>query len=285
MKILAAREYAGDVVKWIWGAKYKGTPRNGVADAVEAVESFADYPASADLLSRDVVVDVPGRIGGKTHELAPLLASAAASRLSIPHWVDVIERTREAPPMRRMGREERKTHVKGLYRVQKVPGIRAAVKGKRVLVVDDVSTTGATLHEIERVLLKAGAADVVGLVLAKVKKKKGAPVAKKKAKKKAAKKPPATPARKPGVRQVFIVKLPGGRETSPRSRRALALAKAKARRIEKHAAVVIAFAWYRDLAKAGEAVEIVAHVWATTETEARQVVDWASFAGGGRKRR
>lgn len=207
MKILAAREYAGDVVKWIWGAKYKGTPRNGIADAMEAVEGFADYPTPADLMSRDVVVDVPGRIGGKTHELAPLLASAVASRLGIPHWVDLIERTREAPPMRRMGRAERKEHVKGLYRVQKVPGFRKALKGKRVLVVDDVSTTGATLGEIERVLLKAGAADVVGLVLAKVKKKaKGAPVAKKKkAKKKARKKakrkarktrpaPPAPPA-------------------------------------------------------------------------------------------
>lgn len=183
MKILAAREYAGDVVKWVWGAKYKGTPRNGIRDAIEAVESFADYPVPAELGDRDLVIPVPGRIGGKTHALAPRLAEAVASRLDIP-VVNVMGRTRRAPPMRRMGPAERKKNVKGLFAV----AAPETVKGRRVLVVDDVSTTGATLEEMGRVLLKAGAADVVGLVLAKVKKKKGAPVAKKKRKKKAKKK-------------------------------------------------------------------------------------------------
>jgi predicted amidophosphoribosyltransferase len=208
VKILAAREYAGDVVKWVWGAKYKGTPRNGIADAIEAVESFADYPVPIDLVDRDLVIPVPGRIGGKTYELSPRLASAAASRLDLELRV-VLERTREAPPMRHMGPEKRRANVKGLYRVTQP----AVVKGRRILVVDDVSTTGATLEEIERVLLKAGAADVVGLVLAKVKKKpkkERAPVAKKKAKKKARPKAPpkAPPAKGPaGVVSLFRVDL------------------------------------------------------------------------------
>ena len=54
--------------------------------------------------------------------------------------------------MRRMGREERLQHVKGLYRVDHP----SKVKGKRVLVVDDVSTTGATEPIVDRARVKLG---------------------------------------------------------------------------------------------------------------------------------
>ncbi len=57
-----------------------------------------------------------------------------------------------------------------LRRVQLVESMYAAARarGKRVLVVDDVSTTGATLHEAQRALSEAGAQQIHSLVLARV---------------------------------------------------------------------------------------------------------------------
>jgi predicted amidophosphoribosyltransferase len=191
MRILAARPYRDGASKMVWGAKYSGKPRDGFLDAEEAIRDFVQYlPALGDV---DLVTPVPGRIGGKTHELAPRLAVIVADTLGVLIG-NLLERTRKAPPMRRMGREERARHVAGLYRLKR----GAAVKGKRILVVDDVSTTGATLRECRRVLLDAGAKSVVGLVLAKVTKKKGgAPVPPKVKKKRAKKKPKTATAPKP----------------------------------------------------------------------------------------
>lgn len=60
----------------------------------------------------------------------------------------------------RLGKEERKTNLVGAYK------INADVKGKRVLVVDDVKTTGATLNECAKILKRGGAVSVVGLTVA-----------------------------------------------------------------------------------------------------------------------
>lgn len=57
--------------------------------------------------------------------------------------------------------EERRANVLGVYEVVQ------PVYGKRILLVDDILTTGATLHECVRVLNEAGAAEVLCLTLAR----------------------------------------------------------------------------------------------------------------------
>jgi predicted amidophosphoribosyltransferase len=62
-----------------------------------------------------------------------------------------------------MGRAERIANVRGAFRVARPERIR----GRSVVLVDDVFTTGSTLGECARVLREAGAADVRALTLAR----------------------------------------------------------------------------------------------------------------------
>ena len=71
---------------------------------------------------------------------------------------------RDTPPQTGLRRGERVKNVRGAFGVSD-PG---PVKGKRVLLIDDIYTTGATVKECARVLKKAGAEFVDVLTLARV---------------------------------------------------------------------------------------------------------------------
>ena len=65
-----------------------------------------------------------------------------------------------------MTRPQRMANVQGAFQV--VPELAAAVAGRRMLLVDDVLTTGSTLNAAARALLRAGAQGVDVLVFARV---------------------------------------------------------------------------------------------------------------------
>ena len=79
--------------------------------------------------------------------------------------VDAIVKTKETEPQEQLGKAERKTNLVYAY------DCVSDVKGKRVLVIDDVKTTGATLNECGRVLKKAGATCVIGITIASAREK------------------------------------------------------------------------------------------------------------------
>lgn len=74
--------------------------------------------------------------------------------------VEAIVKVKETEPQEQLSKTERKTNLVGAYEVN------AQVKGKRVLVIDDVKTTGATLNECAKVLKRAGATTVIALTVA-----------------------------------------------------------------------------------------------------------------------
>jgi len=74
-----------------------------------------------------------------------------------------LRRVRPTPPQTELSRSERFKNVAGAFDLR----MAGAVKGKRVLLVDDVCTTGATLRECGRVLRDGGALEVKGMVLAR----------------------------------------------------------------------------------------------------------------------
>ena len=83
---------------------------------------------------------------------------------NIPILTDVLIRTSVTVPQTGLGRGQRLKNVKGAFSVQSPE----KVYGKKVLVVDDVYTTGATVNECARILLKFGAECVDVLTLARV---------------------------------------------------------------------------------------------------------------------
>ena len=75
---------------------------------------------------------------------------------------DILIRTRSAQPQAEIkNRFERIKNAEGIFSVKKSP------TQKIIILIDDVSTTGATLDNAARVLKKAGAKEVVGIVFAR----------------------------------------------------------------------------------------------------------------------
>ncbi len=91
---------------------------------------------------------------------AELIARAALKLSSAPNRLQlcagVLERKRETPSQTGLTRHQRRENVRGAFGVSQLE----AVKGREVLIVDDVYTTGATVSECARVLRRAGATKV-----------------------------------------------------------------------------------------------------------------------------
>jgi|SRR5665213_2467895 len=116
--------------------------------------------------SADAVVPVPldrGRFKERGYNQAELIAKPLARLLGIPFRSYLLVRTRPRPDHLRLTRRERWETVRGAYASNE----RAPVDNLRVLLVDDVFTTGATLDACSRALKGAGAARVVGLTVAR----------------------------------------------------------------------------------------------------------------------
>src|SRR3954469_10491784 len=87
------------------------------------------------------------------------IAHPLAAGLGLP-CVQALARRRATPPQSLLGREERLANLRKAFRVPRPDRVR----GRHVLLVDDVATTGATLHAAAAALKKAGAAAVTALV-------------------------------------------------------------------------------------------------------------------------
>jgi predicted amidophosphoribosyltransferase len=75
----------------------------------------------------------------------------------------VLLRTKETLPQTQLSEEERRRNVRGAFAVNP----QRSVDGKKVLLVDDVFTSGATVNECSRTLKRAGAEEVTVLTLAR----------------------------------------------------------------------------------------------------------------------
>jgi len=115
----------------------------------------------------DVLVPVPlhpQRRRERGYNQAELIARPLAKRLNLKFQPHFLMRTKPRPPQLLLSRTERWASVRGAYATRE----GAKVDNLRVLLVDDVMTTGATLDACARALKKAGAASVLGLTVARV---------------------------------------------------------------------------------------------------------------------
>lgn len=114
----------------------------------------------------DLIIPIPlhhSRLQSRGFNQAILLGDMFSSRLSIPMLVDGLTRTRKTEPQVELSAEDRRNNVKGAFAVKRTDRI----SGKRVLLMDDVMTTGSTVNECAKVLNKAGAASVVVVTIAR----------------------------------------------------------------------------------------------------------------------
>lgn len=117
----------------------------------------------------DLILPVPlhrWRLLKRRFNQSQLLASALSKKLGVPNNPFILQRVRSTPSQGTLDRKDRQKNVKGAFRV--AAGAEGEIEGKRVLLVDDVLTTGATVGACADVLRKAGAREVGVLVFARV---------------------------------------------------------------------------------------------------------------------
>jgi len=126
--------------------------------------------AGAGLIAdADLIAPVPlhwTRLFARRYNQAALLAGVVGGVSGIPVVQDLLVRRRKTPSQGRMGWGQRRRNVQGAFRVS--PARRDGFQGRRVLLIDDVLTTGATVTACAKTLLKGGAGAVDVLTLARV---------------------------------------------------------------------------------------------------------------------
>ena len=121
------------------------------------------------LADADGLIPVPlhwRRLWTRRFNQSAALAGVISGISSVPMLHDVLKRVRATPQQVGLSREQRADNVQGAFRVP--PERKAEVAGRRLILVDDVLTSGATVDTCARALLRAGAAHVDVLVFARV---------------------------------------------------------------------------------------------------------------------
>lgn len=136
-----------------------------MADYLRAPE-HADEERIIRIDEIDVVCPVPlhpARIRERGFNQAELLARVVCQTLGVPLDPSLLRRVRDTAPQVSLDRRQRAQNVRGAFNVPD----RTAVEGRRMMLIDDLTTTGATLEECGRVLRRAGAASIAALTLAR----------------------------------------------------------------------------------------------------------------------
>lgn len=141
-------------------------------DRTEGAPAFGAWLARAGgelIADCDVVLPVPlhrRRLFARRYNQSALLAQALGRATGLPVLPDSLRRIRNTASQGRLSASARRRNVAGAFRV--APGASERLGGRRVLLVDDVLTTGATVEACARTLKRAGAAGVDVLTLARV---------------------------------------------------------------------------------------------------------------------
>ena len=114
----------------------------------------------------DLVLPVPlyrSKRREREFNQAEVFARMIAEHYSLPLSQENLLRIRDTRTMSGLNQEERRRNVKDAFSVKR----KEEVKNKRILLFDDICTTGATVGECSKVLLTAGAKEVTILTLAR----------------------------------------------------------------------------------------------------------------------
>ncbi len=142
------------------------------SDRTDVAPAFAGMMAQAGselLADADLIVPVPlhrRRLISRQYNQSALLAQALAKITAVVAVPDLLVRTRATPSQGGLGAKARERNVAGAFAIRQSRS--AQLTESRVLLVDDVLTTGATVSACTKVLLRGGARAVDVLTLARV---------------------------------------------------------------------------------------------------------------------
>ena len=142
-------------------------------DRTHALSVFTPWllRAGGDILPHvDLIVPVPlhyWRLVARRYNQAALLAQDLGRHACVPVCVDALRRRRNTRSQGHLSPQDRAHNVSGAFDI--TPKRAALLQGKRIALIDDVYTTGATVRECTKILLENGVSSVHILTIAKVK--------------------------------------------------------------------------------------------------------------------
>lgn len=162
-KVRALGRYEGSLATIIHQFKYRR--RFAMVNLFEFLLEHC-APHDVDFSEYDCLIPVPlhvAKLRQRGFNQSVLWARLLSRRCRVPLKRTVLKRTTATAAQVGLRRKERERNVKGAFAVSRAE----EVKGKTVLLLDDVITTGATMRECARVLKYAGAFRVDGFVIAR----------------------------------------------------------------------------------------------------------------------
>jgi ComF family protein len=168
-RCLAPFDYGFPLAHLVQGLKYRGELATGRVLGTLLGERIAALGVQSDV---DVVLPVPLhplRHGDRGFNQSAEIGRWVGRRLGLRLDPQLALRRRDTPPQVGLTVEQRRRNLAGAFAA--APGVR----GLRVAVLDDVTTTGRTLHELAGALLEAGAAAVDGWCVARADRRGASP--------------------------------------------------------------------------------------------------------------
>ncbi len=164
LKIWSVKAYTGHVQKCIKRLKY-----NGEKTLLPLIESLLkNYMANEKIEEENIDIIIPVPMHPRRRMIrgfnqTELISYRTATLLDLPIESRILLKIKNTTPQMKLSRKKRIANLDGSFAVVN----HLAITDKRILLIDDITTTGATLAECAKELIKGGAKDVFALSIAR----------------------------------------------------------------------------------------------------------------------
>ena len=150
LPLFAFGNYCNPLNEIVIQFKFHGitSPATILADLIN--QQFGERIASLNATALVPIPLFPSRENSRGYNQAVLLAEQLSVRLALPVRGDIIFRIRKRKPQAKLNLRQRATNIKGVFSV-----VEPSEKQRRVILVDDVVTSGATVREATKILTEA----------------------------------------------------------------------------------------------------------------------------------
>lgn len=152
-KFMSPLPYTGNVRHAMQRFKFEGKRYLGYTFARIALDRLREFPWTGEI---DCIACVPMGKRARLYNQCAVIAAHISDELGLPFDEFAIAKIKDNPPFYTLSRDERIKRIKGSFRVEKEEYFR----GRKVLLIDDVYTTGSTMAECSSVVSRAGATEI-----------------------------------------------------------------------------------------------------------------------------